>query len=133
MYQFDVTYMTEMQKNTMDSYRFINLDVLKEISEGSHDLMRDLITMFISQVPTFSEQLDNYYRTNDFISLGKLAHKIKGSVAMMGINELTSDMKKLELLALEKKDTHKYPEFISKFKQISGEAIVELKTILQTM
>ena len=105
-----------MQRNTMDSYRFINLDVLKEISEGSHDLMRDLITMFISQVPTFSEQLDNYYRTNDFISLGKLAHKIKGSVAMMGINELTSDMKKLELLALEKKDTHKYPEFISKFR-----------------
>lgn len=117
----------------MANYKHVNLDVLKEISEGSHDLMRDLITLFINQVPTFSEQLDNYYKSEDYISLGKLAHKIKSSVAMMGISVLTSDMKKLELLAQEQKETHKYHAYIDNFKKVSNEAIEELNDILQSI
>ncbi|MGE0079257.1 MAG: Hpt domain-containing protein [Bacteroidales bacterium] len=117
----------------MSGYKHVNLDVLKEISEGSSDLMRDLIFLFISQIPVFSEQLDFYYKNEDFTSLGKLAHKIKSSVAMMGISELSSDMKKLELLAQDKKDTQKYPEFIERFKRISTEAVSELNDILQSI
>ncbi len=115
----------------MSGYKHVNLEVLKEISEGSNDLMRDLIFLFISQIPVFSEQLDYYYKNEDYISLGKLAHKIKSSVSMMGISELSSDMKKLEQLAQAKKDTQKYPEFIERFKRISTEAVSELNDILQ--
>jgi HPt (histidine-containing phosphotransfer) domain-containing protein len=106
------------------------MDYLNEMSEGSDDLACDLIEMFIKQVPIFSEQLDTLYSRGDYILLGKLAHKIKSSVAMMGISELTSDMKLLELLAKEEKEVEKYPAFISKFKTISGEAIIELNDIL---
>ena len=125
--------MTGLQNIAMSGYKHVNLDVLKEISEGSNDLMRDLIFLFVSQIPVFSEQLDYYYKNEDFVSLGKLAHKIKSSVAMMGISELSSDMKKLENLAQEKKDIHKYPEFIEKFKRISTEAVSELNDILQSI
>lgn len=123
--------MTGIQDTTMSGYKHVNLEVLMEISEGSNDLMRDLIFLFISQIPVFSEQLDYYYKNEDFISLGKLAHKIKSSVSMMGISELSSDMKKLEHLAQAKKDTHKYPEYIERFKRISTEAVSELNDILQ--
>lgn len=123
--------MSGSQNIAMSGYKHINLDVLKEISDGSNDLMRDLIFLFISQVPVFSEQLDFYCKSGDYTSLGKLAHKIKSSVSMMGISELSSDMKKLEQLAQEKKDVTKYPEFIERFKQISTEAVSELNDILQ--
>lgn len=123
--------MTGIQHPTMNGYKHVNLDVLKEISEGSNDLMRDLIFLFISQIPVFSEQLDYYYKNEDFTSLGKLAHKIKSSVSMMGISELSSDMKKLEQLAQARKDTQKYPEYIERFKRISTEAVSELNDILQ--
>jgi HPt (histidine-containing phosphotransfer) domain-containing protein len=123
--------MSATQNISMNVYKHVNLDVLKEISEGSNDLMRDLIFLFISQIPVFSEQLDYYYKNEDFISLGKLAHKIKSSVSMMGISELSSDMKKLEQLAQAQKDTKKYPEFIERFKRISTEAVSELNDILQ--
>ncbi|NVO10292.1 MAG: Hpt domain-containing protein [Bacteroidales bacterium] len=114
----------------MENFKHINLEYLKEISDGSTDLVRDLINMFISQVPTFSEQLDNFYQSGDYISLGKLAHKIKSSVAMMGISELTADMKILENIAKEGKSVDNCPIYISKFKNISGEAIIELNNIL---
>lgn len=114
----------------MENFKHVNLDYLNEMSEGSDDLIRDLINMFIKQVPVFSEQLDSYYKSGDYLSLGKLAHKIKSSVAMMGINELTVDMKTLERIAKEGKEKEKYPVFISKFNTISNEAIVELNRIL---
>ena len=123
--------MTGIQNISMSGYKHVNLDVLKEISEGSNDLMRDLIFLFISQIPVFIEQLDYYNKNEDYISLGKLAHKIKSSVSMMGISELSSDMKKLEQLAQAKKDTKKYPEYIERFKCISTEAVSELNDILQ--
>jgi len=106
------------------------MDYLDEISEGNQDLACDLIEMFIKQVPIFSEQLDSLYRNGDFVLLGKLAHKIKSSVAMMGITELASDMKTLEFIAREGKEIEKYPDYISKFKTISNEAIIELNDIL---
>lgn len=114
----------------MEKFKHINLGYLNEISEGSDDLKRDLISMFIQQVPVFSDQLDSLYQNGDYYSLGKLAHKIKSSVAMMGINDLSTDMKILENIAVEGKDQEKYPLFIAKFKTVSTEAIKELNTIL---
>jgi HPt (histidine-containing phosphotransfer) domain-containing protein len=114
----------------MKTFKHINLDYLDEMSDGSEDLKCDLIGMFIKQVPIFSEQLDRLYENGDFYSLGKLAHKIKSSVAMMGIDELTTDMKLLERFATEGKEVEKFPVFISKFKEISNEAVTELNTIL---
>ena len=114
----------------MEKFKHINLDYLNEISEGSGDLKRDLISMFIKQVPVFSDQLNSYYQNGDYHSLGKLAHKIKSSVAMMGINDLATDMKTLENIAGEGIEKEKYPIIITKFKEISTEAINELNTIL---
>lgn len=117
----------------MKNLKHINLKYLNEMSEGSDDLKRELINMFIKQVPIFNDQLDTLYKNGDFVSLGKLAHKIKSSVAMMGINELTVDMKALENLTKEGKDVDKYPGYIIKFKSISHEAIKELQTILTNL
>ena len=114
----------------METFKHINLEYLDEMSDGSLDLKHDLIKMFIKQVPIFSEQLDDLYQSGDYFSLGKLAHKIKSSVAMMGINELATDMKKLENSAAEGREKEQYPIYISRFKAISTEAINELNTIL---
>jgi len=114
----------------MENFKHINLDYLNEISEGSQDLACDLIEMFIKQVPIFTEQLDSLYNSGDYILLGKLAHKIKSSVAMMGISELATDMKTLENITKEGKEVEKYPAYISRFKVISSEAVNELNDIL---
>ncbi|HOP02848.1 MAG TPA: Hpt domain-containing protein [Tenuifilaceae bacterium] len=113
----------------MESYRFVDFNQIMEVADGSSQLVHDLINMFFKQVQTFSEQLDSLYQSGDFISLGKLAHKIKGSAAMMGITELANYMKELEHLAKEKLQVEKYPELINKYKTISAEAVEELKDI----
>lgn len=106
------------------------MEYLDEISEGNQDLACDLIEMFIKQVPIFTEQLDSLYKSGDYVLLGKLAHKIKSSVAMMGISELTDDMKKLEVLAQSGSEVETYPNYINRYKIITSEAINELDKIL---
>ena len=114
----------------MDCYKHVNIDQLNEMAEGSHELIHDLIYLFFKQVPVFSEQLDTLYQNGDFLALGKLAHKIKGSVAMMGMSELAESMKELEHLAKENVHAEKYPALIEKYKSVSAEAIEELKDII---
>lgn len=117
----------------MKSIKHVNVDFINEMSDGSDELIRDLVNIFIKQVPVFSEQLDFFYEKGDYLSLSRLAHKIKGSAAMMGIEELSKDMKTLENIAKDSKEIEKYPTFISKFKLISTEAIVELNDMLTTL
>ena len=117
----------------MESYRFVDYNQLQEMADGSSQLINDLITMFFKQVPVFSEQLDSLYQAGDFISLGKLAHKIKGSASMMGITELAGYMKELEYLAKDSLQVEKYPELINKYKTISAEAVEELKDIVNRL
>ena len=47
----------------------------------------------------------------------------------MGINELADDLKTLELLAKQQKDTEKYPQIVEKFENICNEAVIELDSI----
>lgn len=125
IYQKKLTFIIKMK-----NFKHINMEYLDEISEGNQDLACDLIEMFIKQVPIFTEQLDTLYSNGDYVLLGKLAHKIKSSVSMMGISELASDMKNLEFIAKEGKEVEMYPIYIAKFKRITSEAVIELNDIL---
>jgi HPt (histidine-containing phosphotransfer) domain-containing protein len=114
----------------MEGYRFVNIEQLNEMAEGNDELINDLVNLFFKQVPVFSEQLDTFYKSGDFLSLGRLAHKIKGSVSMLGITELADYMKELENLAKENLHAEKYPDLINKYKTISTKAVEELKDII---
>lgn len=103
------------------------------MSEGSEELMVELISMFLKQVPLFQEQLKMLYDQKEYVALGKLAHKIKGSVAMMGITELATDMKTLEDTAKQEVEVEKYPILINKFNRVSAEAVTELTQVLNNL
>lgn len=118
---------------TANGYIHIDPNYIKEISDNSTDLMRELINLFIQQVPTFELQMDELLSSKQYTLLGKLAHKVKNSVAMMGIDELTKDMKTLETLAQKEQEVNLYPILVKRFKDISRMSIVELNKLLATL
>lgn len=114
----------------MKDFKHINMQLLNEVSDGSTELISDLANMFILQSPGFESQLTELYSKNDFEALGKLAHKIKGSVSTLGLSKIAAKMKELELDAKQGINTHKYQELINYYKTNSKEAINELKDLL---
>lgn len=83
-----------------NQYNYIDLSYLESISEGNDDIINELISIFIEQVPEFTEGFAEGLETRDWVKIAAVAHKAKSSVISMGINNLGNiDLKNLELLA----------------------------------
>lgn len=115
----------------MRAYQHIDINVINEVFCGNKDLLNDLLQIFASQTPIFAEQLDSLYLSKDFVSLSKLAHKIKGSTSTLGISKLASTMKQLEESAKNEDRNNDSKEFINSFKTISQQAILELTEFIK--
>ena len=107
--------------------KIINLSYLETMFEGDKKAIKDIIEVFKSQVPELIQEMNYALKNKDWKALSEIAHKSKSSVAIMGINELADDLKTLELLAKQQKDTEKYPQIVEKFENICNEAVKELE------
>lgn len=80
-------------------YKIINLTYLESISDGDSDIIKELITIFIEQMPEFFKGFAESYDKSEWLKIAALAHKAKSSVLSMGIDELGNiDLKNLELI-----------------------------------
>ncbi len=93
---------------------------------NNRELIIEIIDIFILQAIEIGNELQELNDKRDFEALGKLAHKAKSSVAIMGMNKLSEKLRELELLVNEGKNHSEYPMYIDLFKKECAEAIQEL-------
>ena len=113
--------------------KYVNLSYLENMSGGSKSLVKEMVEIFLEQVPEFTGEMREFLKKKDYQSLGLLAHKAKSSVAIMGMDELAQSLKDFELLAKEIKDVESYPSYIERFEQSCKEAVQELKEIIENI
>ena len=106
-----------------------DLSYLREMSGGNKELVLEMITIFREQVSEFSLEMDKHLTSHDYESLGKLAHKAKSSVSIMGLQDLAVDLKNLENFARDGIKPESYAGIIDKFKQVSAIALKELEVV----
>jgi HPt (histidine-containing phosphotransfer) domain-containing protein len=80
----------------------INLSYLESIAEGDRTIIKELVTIFLEQIPEFTEGLDKSFSEKKWLEMAAIAHKAKSSDISMGLENLGNrDLKNLELLAKE--------------------------------
>ena len=80
-------------------FKTINLTYLESISDGDQDIINELISIFIDQMPEFFEGFKENFEKKDWLKIASVAHKAKSSVLSMGMEELgNKDLKNLELI-----------------------------------
>jgi len=99
------------------------------MTDGNPDLMKELIDIFISQADEYTREMQELHSQGDWEALGRLAHKAKSSVAIMGMHELSEMLKDFEILAKDQKNVDKFPDYICKFELDINNACKELKTL----
>lgn len=112
-----------------DKFKLIDLTYLNEISDGNTELIVELLDLFFVQIPEYQDSLNDLYHKKDWYNLGRIAHKAKSAILMVGMKELAIELKKLEENAKEEKNIHEYKEIIVKFVSDSNTAIKELHEI----
>jgi len=111
-------------------YKFIKMDYLDSVSGGDTGIIEELALIFKEQSVEIYNEMRSFLESQNYKSLGLLAHKAKSSVAIMGMNELADMLKTFELQAMEGKEPQLYESYIQRFKIETQEAVVELDDII---
>ncbi len=96
-------------------FTYADLAYLEEMSMGSDELIIEMIQIFINQLPEFTDGLADHLKNGDYQALAALAHKAKSSVAVMGMKNLATDLKTLEINAKSGVEVEFYPELVNRF------------------
>lgn len=110
-----------------------DLTYLREMSAGNKQLVQEMIEIFGNQVVEFVEEMNQLYKDKDYLSLGKLAHKAKSSISIMGLNDLAIELKDFENNAKAGIDVESYPKFIANFTKETAEALIELEEVSENI
>jgi len=82
-----------------NQFNTINLTYLESISEGDSEIIKELINIFIEQMPEFYDGFAESFEKKEWDKVAALAHKAKSSVLSMGMEELgNKHLKNLELI-----------------------------------
>jgi HPt (histidine-containing phosphotransfer) domain-containing protein len=111
----------------------IELSYLREMSGGNKELILEMISIFTAQVKEFGSEMDHLLQNKQYDLLGKLAHKAKSSVSIMGLNDLAIQLKDLENSAGAGKNVETYEGTIENFKKATTEAVQELGIVAQNL
>lgn len=97
------------------------------MAEGNNDLIIEMIDIFAAQAVEMWNEMQVLYDKDEYDLLGKLAHKAKSSVAIMGMESLADKLKELELYCMTGEKKEEYQELINFFKSDCQFAIDELQ------
>ena len=77
---------------------FYNLRGLKDVTKGNAEIEKKLINIFIEESRSAATTLSEAFKSKDVKKIKDAAHRIKPSVAIMGISSLRQDLLELEAL-----------------------------------
>lgn len=77
----------------------LDLTYLNTISEGDKEFIDDILTTFLEEVPKDMEQIIIALGQNDSVQIGKMAHKVKATLHLLGLEDLKSLAFKIEQTA----------------------------------
>lgn len=106
---------------------YTNLQYLRAVTGGDSVSIREIIELFIEQVPEFITNLKKHLKAKDYVSLGKEAHKAKSSVMIMGMEDLGHDLKTLQLATQSGTREEMYAGQVDRFEQQCQHAVKELQ------
>ena len=96
-------------------YKVFNPDYLENVTGGDPEIRDEIVAIFRDQIPEFITEMKNLNEKKMFLELGLLAHKAKGSVTVMGMEETSKMLKAFELQAKAGLNPDDYPGFIARF------------------
>mgnify|MGYP006303309953 CR=1 FL=1 len=109
-----------------------NLDYVEEISGGDNDFKKELIEIFINQVPDFIANMNKYLAENNLPDLAKEAHTAKSSVLIFKMEETGKTLKKIQLNA-ESNNLDSVPDMIELVKDEMENASADLSSLLKNL
>jgi|LGOV01.1.fsa_nt_gb HPt (histidine-containing phosphotransfer) domain-containing protein len=105
-----------------------NLSQLESLADGDNEFILEIVSTFLEHAPIQVQDIKNAFDISDYNTLGQMAHKIKPSIDLMGIESLTSDIRLIEKYGKNEENLNKLPDLINKLIMVSEEVFEEMRT-----
>ncbi len=86
-----------------NNLQLIDIKVLNSLANDDADFKKELIRIFLDQIPGFVENMNQFYKENDFEKLGREAHTAKSSVLIFGMTNTGHLLKEIQTWSENKK------------------------------
>lgn len=87
------------EQRAMDT---VNLNYFGDLSETDSEFIITMLTIFLEDVPTYTEQLYRTFSEQDWQSFKRTAHALKSSISFLEMNHLSDAITEVERTELEK-------------------------------
>ncbi|MGC9355915.1 MAG: Hpt domain-containing protein [Mariniphaga sp.] len=114
------------------NFDYVNLDYLEELSGGDDGFKKELIQIFLKQIPEFVSNMHRFLSEKKNDLLAKEAHTAKSSVLIFMMEDTGSKLKKIQLLA-EDEETETIPSLLGEVESALGGAKNELTNYLEKL
>ncbi|RMG75491.1 MAG: Hpt domain-containing protein [Bacteroidetes bacterium] len=113
--------------------QYIDLTYLHEISGGDAFIVKKTVEKFLESTPGILEKMTLHLQEEDYPELGKAAHKLKSSVAYMGIDSLRETILALEHSAKNQTNLAQVPGLVAEVHEVLQAAYGELRAAIAAL
>ena len=110
----------------------VDLDYLYTISDNDREFIKDMLSAFVKITPESIDGINDSLETKNWAEIGRLAHKIKPSILLLGIQELSDLIKEIENMAKSESGLDQLALKISQLNQYSLEVLSDIDDLLTT-
>jgi hypothetical protein len=109
----------------------IDLSYLKTTTENDPIVIKDLIKLFLEQLPDLKKNLLNAYENRNWKALKEASHKAKSSFQIIGAYDQADELKKMEIMSVENRPKQDYDILIRNFKNTCKQIVHELEEVIK--
>jgi len=107
-------------KNKKNPEIDVDLSYLSDVASGSTEFMIDMINIFLEQTPNYIAQLGVAIKDKNWPLVANIAHKIKPTLAFMGVVSTRDDMEEIEENARSLKNLEEIEHKFNSLEAICG-------------
>ncbi|MEN8249823.1 MAG: ATP-binding protein [Bacteroidota bacterium] len=110
-----------------DKEKLTDLSQLRKMSNNDESFVNEMVESFVEKTPEMLQVLNDYCDINDWAKVGAQAHKLKSSLAFMGVDSVKELVIKIEQDGMNNENTDQLPDLVKDFTDTVNMAIEELK------
>lgn len=114
----------------MAEQQYTDLSYLNQISGGDEIIIKKTVEKFLETTPEMLDSMDSQLAEGDLDQLGKTAHKLKSSVAFMGIEAIRETILEIERIVKTHDEEDKLAPLVGRVRYVIEKSFGELKATL---
>jgi signal transduction histidine kinase/CheY-like chemotaxis protein len=109
----------------------INLTLLKKRAEGDQNYLKELYEIYITEMPVYLNELNQFIENKDWAKISKQAHKMKSPIALVGADKLKQLFDKIESDSLSEEKRGELTTLFNEARTITFKTIEDIKKELK--